>query len=133
MKREKVQHDLILLNLLCLIKPSRKYLTLEFSVRREINIMRQLCHPHIVRLFEVVETPSNVYVVMEYMDSGELFYYLTERGRLNEDEARRLFQQVYYICRPIQNPSKHIISSIASSCCKQGYLFFYVRTDNFRC
>ncbi|KAG8372175.1 hypothetical protein BUALT_Bualt12G0039100 [Buddleja alternifolia] len=64
------------------------------KVRREINIMRQLSHPHIVRLFEVIETPSNVYVVMEYMNSGELFYYLTENGKLNEDEARHFFQQI---------------------------------------
>lgn len=64
------------------------------AVRKEINIMRQLCHPHIVRLFEVIDTPAKVYVVMEYMNSGELFYYLTEKGKLHEDEARRLFQQV---------------------------------------
>ncbi|KAI3444277.1 hypothetical protein Pfo_000942 [Paulownia fortunei] len=64
------------------------------KVRREINIMRQLFHPHIVRLFEVIDTPSNVYVVMEYMNSGELFYYLTEHGKLHEDEARCFFQQI---------------------------------------
>ncbi|KAL8493668.1 hypothetical protein ACS0TY_024741 [Phlomoides rotata] len=64
------------------------------KVRKEINIMRQLAHPHVVRLFEVIETPSNVYVVMEYMNSGEMFYYLTENGKLHEDEARRLFQQI---------------------------------------
>lgn len=64
------------------------------KVRKEINIMRQLFHPHIVRLFEVIDTPAKVYVVMEYMNSGELFYYLTEKGKLHEDEARRLFQQI---------------------------------------
>lgn len=66
----------------------------DVSVGKEINIMRQLIHPHIVRLFEVIETPAKVYVVMEYMNKGELFYYLTEKGKLPEDEARRLFQQV---------------------------------------
>ncbi|KAH6779560.1 SNF1 kinase-like protein 10 [Perilla frutescens var. hirtella] len=64
------------------------------KVRKEINIMRQLFHPHVVRLFEVIDTPAKVYVVMEYMNSGELFYYLTEKGKLHEDEARRLFQQI---------------------------------------
>lgn len=74
----------------CLISDN---LCIDVSVRREINIMKQLFHPHIVRLFEVIDTPSYVYVVMEYMSSGELFYYLTEKGKLHEDEARRFFQQ----------------------------------------
>ncbi|XP_057786202.1 SNF1-related protein kinase catalytic subunit alpha KIN10-like [Salvia miltiorrhiza] len=64
------------------------------KVRKEMNIMRQLDHPHIVRLLEVIDTPEKVYVVMEYMNSGELFYYLTEKGKLHEHEARRLFQQI---------------------------------------
>ncbi|CAI9301453.1 unnamed protein product [Lactuca saligna] len=64
------------------------------KVRREINIMRLLSHPHIVRLYEVIETRSCIYVIMEYMNSGELFDYITENGRLEEGEARHLFQQI---------------------------------------
>jgi len=50
-------------------------------------------HPHIIRLYEVIETPSDIYVVMEYVKSGELFDYIVEKGRLQEDEARNFFQQ----------------------------------------
>lgn len=51
-------------------------------------------HPHIIRLYEVIETPSDIYVVMEYVKSGELFDYIVEKGRLQESEARNFFQQV---------------------------------------
>lgn len=51
-------------------------------------------HPHIIRLYEVIETPTDIYVVMEYVKSGELFDYIVEKGRLQEDEARNFFQQV---------------------------------------
>lgn len=51
-------------------------------------------HPHIIRLYEVIETQTDIYVVMEYVKSGELFDYIVEKGRLQEDEARRFFQQV---------------------------------------
>ncbi|KAK1386715.1 Non-specific serine/threonine protein kinase [Heracleum sosnowskyi] len=64
------------------------------KVRREINILRLLSHPHVVRLFEVIETPTTIYMVMEYMDSGELFDHITENGRLPEAEARYFFQQI---------------------------------------
>ena len=51
-------------------------------------------HPHIIRLYEVIETPTDIYLVMEYVNSGELFDYIVEKGRLQEDEARNFFQQV---------------------------------------
>ena len=37
------------------------------AVRREIKILRLFMHPHIARLYEVVETPNDIYVVMEYV------------------------------------------------------------------
>ncbi|CAK9326826.1 unnamed protein product [Citrullus colocynthis] len=67
---------------------------LEQKVRREIKIMKLFKHPHIVQLYEVIETPTDTYVVMEYVKSGELFDYIVEKGRLKEDEARRIFQQI---------------------------------------
>ncbi|KAK6796889.1 hypothetical protein RDI58_004590 [Solanum bulbocastanum] len=67
---------------------------MEEKVRREIKILRLFMHPHIIRLYEVIETPSDIYVVMEYVKSGELFDYIVEKGRLQEDEARNFFQQI---------------------------------------
>jgi serine/threonine protein kinase len=64
------------------------------TVRREIKILRLFMHPHIIRLYEVIETPSDIYVVMEYVRTGELFDYIVEKGRLMEDEARLFFQQI---------------------------------------
>lgn len=67
---------------------------MEEKVRREIKILRLFMHPHIIRLYEVIETPSDIYVVMEYVKTGELFDYIVEKGRLLEDEARHFFQQI---------------------------------------
>ncbi|KAL0381012.1 UNVERIFIED_CONTAM: SNF1-related protein kinase catalytic subunit alpha KIN10 [Sesamum angustifolium] len=64
------------------------------QVRREIKILRLFMHPHIIRLYEVVETNTDIYVVMEYVKSGELFDYIVEKGRLHEEEARIFFQQI---------------------------------------
>ena len=65
-------------------------------VRREIKIMSLFMHPHIIRLYEVIETTTDIYLVMEYVNSGELFDYIVQKGRLQEDEARKFFQQVLF-------------------------------------
>lgn len=67
---------------------------LEEKVKREIKILKMCMHPHIIRLYEVIETPTDVYVFIEYSSGGELFDYIVERGRLTESEARRFFQQL---------------------------------------
>ncbi|KAG8081599.1 hypothetical protein GUJ93_ZPchr0286g2794 [Zizania palustris] len=67
---------------------------MEEKVKREIKILRLFMHPHIIRLYEVIDTPADIYVVMEYVKSGELFDYIVEKGRLQEEEARRFFQQI---------------------------------------
>ncbi|KAM7505197.1 hypothetical protein LguiB_004101 [Lonicera macranthoides] len=64
------------------------------KVRREINILRLLSHPHVVRLYEVIETRANIYMIMEYMNSGDLYDFIIENVRLEEDEARHFFQQI---------------------------------------
>ncbi|KAJ6851490.1 SNF1-related protein kinase catalytic subunit alpha KIN10-like [Iris pallida] len=71
-----------------------KSMEMEEKVRREIKILRLFMHPHIIRLYEVIETQTDIFVVMEYVKSGELFDYIVEKGRLQEDEARRFFQQI---------------------------------------
>ncbi|MFS8031891.1 putative protein kinase CAMK-AMPK family [Helianthus anomalus] len=71
-----------------------KNMDMDEKVRREIKILRLFMHPHIIRLYEVIETASDIYVVMEYVKSGELFDYIVEKGRLQEDEGRNFFQQI---------------------------------------
>jgi len=64
------------------------------KVRREIEILREFQHPHIIRLYEVIETQTDIYCVMEYVPNGELFEYIVAKGRLVEAEARSIFQQI---------------------------------------
>ncbi|EFJ24233.1 hypothetical protein SELMODRAFT_414787 [Selaginella moellendorffii] len=66
------------------------------KVAREVRTMALLRHPHIVRLYEVFETPRDVLIVMEYAERGDLYeYLLVQRNqRLEEAEARWFFQQL---------------------------------------
>ncbi|XP_076372235.1 serine/threonine-protein kinase SIK3-like isoform X2 [Tachypleus tridentatus] len=56
--------------------------------------MKLLDHPHIVRLYQVMETKKMIYLVTEYASQGEIFDNLVANGRMNENEARKKFQQI---------------------------------------
>ncbi|KAI9490838.1 kinase-like domain-containing protein [Zychaea mexicana] len=62
-------------------------------VKREIQYLKLLRHPHIIKLYEVISTPTDIIMVIEYA-GGELFNYIVEKGRMAEDDARRFFQQI---------------------------------------
>jgi len=69
----------------------------EKSIRmlsREIANMDTVRHPAIVRLFEVLETISRVYLVMEVAPFGEMFTRITNQGRYEEATAQQLFSQL---------------------------------------
>ncbi|PNJ75828.1 SIK3 isoform 5, partial [Pongo abelii] len=43
------------------------------KIFREVQIMKMLCHPHIIRLYQVMETERMIYLVTEYASGGEIF------------------------------------------------------------
>jgi serine/threonine protein kinase len=75
-------------------KAKIKQLGMEEKVQREINILHLCTHPHIIRLYEVVDTPTDIFLVNEYVSGGELFDYIVSKGRLAPDEARNFFHQI---------------------------------------
>ncbi|XP_023586076.1 NUAK family SNF1-like kinase 2 isoform X2 [Trichechus manatus latirostris] len=63
-------------------------------IRREIEIMSSLNHPHIIAIHEVFENSSKIVIVMEYASQGDLYDYISERQRLSEPDARHFFRQI---------------------------------------
>eukprot|EP00128_Syssomonas_multiformis_P011327 Colp12_sorted_trinity150504_noHs@11955 len=61
---------------------------------REVRIMKMLNHEHIIRLYEVIDSPNELYLVMELSPGGEIFDYLVTHGRMKEKEARKYFRQI---------------------------------------
>jgi 5'-AMP-activated protein kinase, catalytic alpha subunit len=75
-------------------KAKIKQLGMDEKVQREINILHLCTHPHIIRLYEVIDTPTDIFLVNEYVSGGELFDYIVSKGRLSPDEARNFFHQI---------------------------------------
>ncbi|XP_028342626.1 serine/threonine-protein kinase SIK1 isoform X2 [Physeter macrocephalus] len=64
------------------------------KIYREVQIMKLLNHPHIIKLYQVMETKDMLYIVTEFAKNGEMFDYLTSTGHLSESEARKKFWQI---------------------------------------
>ena len=92
---------------------------------REMRILKTLNHPNIVRLYEVIDTEKELFLIMEYASGGEVFDYLVAHGRMQEKEARAKFRQVRRGARlwvsaadscsttpPLPSPSPQILSAM---------------------
>nr|XP_009677830.1 PREDICTED: serine/threonine-protein kinase SIK1 [Struthio camelus australis] len=64
------------------------------KIYREVQIMKLLNHPNIIKLYQVMETKDMLYIVTEFAKNGEMFDHLTSNGHLSENEARKKFWQI---------------------------------------
>lgn len=64
------------------------------QIKKEISIMKQLEHPNVVKLKEVLASRSKIFIVLELVTGGELFDLIVKSGRLSEAEAQCYFRQL---------------------------------------
>ncbi|XP_028262307.1 maternal embryonic leucine zipper kinase-like [Parambassis ranga] len=63
-------------------------------VKLEIEAMKNLSHQHICRLYQVIETSTQIFMVLEHCPGGDLFDYIIAKARLSEEETRVFFRQI---------------------------------------
>ena len=66
------------------------------SVKNEILNLKQLNHENIMKLYEVIDTPKNLYLVLEYINGISLMEYLKNKPeiRIEEPKCKELFYQI---------------------------------------
>lgn len=66
------------------------------QLRDEIKLMCEVSHPHVVRIEEVYESPTEIFIVQELCTGGELFDRLEEltEGRYTESLCAKLVSQM---------------------------------------
>lgn len=67
---------------------------LPYGIEREIIIMKLISHPNIMALYDVWENKDELYLVLEYVEGGELFDFLINNGRLSERNAIKYFKMI---------------------------------------
>eukprot|EP00210_Caulerpa_lentillifera_P003142 g3002.t1 len=66
------------------------------AVEREILNHKSLTHPHVIQFKEVFLNDKYLAIVMEYANQGDLFRFIQTQGRMREDLARWIFQQLIF-------------------------------------
>ena len=81
----------------CLLWPSLAYLVQEndVTIPTEVYLHRFLDHPNVIKLYDFFEHAQAYVMVLERpLYHKDLFDYITEKRRLNENEARSIFLQI---------------------------------------
>ena len=76
--------------------PSKKYKPkrmLGREIRNEIDILKKLSHPNIVKIYEFYVSENHYYIITEYCKEGELFSYI--KNKYSERQLAVLFYQVF--------------------------------------
>ena len=64
------------------------------NLNREIEIMKKVDHPNIVKLIDLFDVGDKFYFVMEIVTGGELFDRIVEKGSYSEHDAKTLVKRI---------------------------------------
>lgn len=66
------------------------------SLAREVDILKRLSHPNIIKILDVIDSERYLFIVLELARGGELFDRIAKKTRHSEDEARLIFSQLLH-------------------------------------
>ena len=64
------------------------------NIIKEINLLKNLDHPNIVKYYDYFEEEDFIYLMMEYLEGGTLKQYINNKSDITEDEARIIIRQL---------------------------------------
>ena len=88
----KLTEEYVAIKILC--KDMIRESTDVVRISREIKIMKAVRHPFIIQTYEIIESQKNLFLIMEYVEGGDLFDLITKKNKLGEEEARTIFTQI---------------------------------------
>ena len=64
------------------------------KLMKEVNLLLKMRHNHVVKIYETIETPKHIIIVMELCAGGDLLNYVRKRRKLKEPFAQKIFKQI---------------------------------------
>ncbi|KAI6356017.1 hypothetical protein MCOR25_008016 [Pyricularia grisea] len=90
------------------------------ALEREVAILKLIEHPNIVKLYDIWENSNEIYLILEYVERGDLFDFISKHGPMPEEEAMFVFRQImsaleychsYGICHRDLKPENILLKS----------------------
>lgn len=78
-----------------IIKNQRSKSDSEREIMNEINILKKMDHPNIVKIFEFYNTAEGYYLITEFCSDGELFNEIVDNAPFSEPSAARIMYQIF--------------------------------------
>ena len=63
-------------------------------VKKEMSILKLVKHKYIIQLYEILQTPNYIFIIMEYCEGKDFMDYILSKNYLPESEALKYFQQL---------------------------------------
>lgn len=89
--RKKMDHCIVAVKQIALKSVPGKLSNIR---QKEVAILKDLKNPHIVKLYDYLETPSDIFLVMEYCNGGDMGDYLIAKKTLSESSIRHLCRHI---------------------------------------
>lgn len=66
-----------------------------YMLQRELEVLKTLDHPNIIKFYETYHDKMYIHFVMEYCEGGDLFEYVANKGLLGEFEAAQIMKKLF--------------------------------------
>ena len=63
-------------------------------VKKEMSILKLVKHKYIIQLYEILQTPNHIFIIMEYCEGKDIMDYILSKNFLPESHALKYFQQL---------------------------------------
>ena len=90
------------------------------KIKREIKILKLFSHPHIIKLYEFIDTPSDIFVVLEYASGGELFDLISRKERVSIFKKKAPLAKMIFINWNNTNESMQVLTFLYFSLMSQN-------------
>ena len=64
------------------------------QIKKEIEIMSKLNHPHIIKLYSHFEDNENFFLIMEYASRGQLYSFIKKQKKLNQISSKQYIKEI---------------------------------------